>query len=226
MGQDPLITAGYTGTEGYGITITQSIQGTLSNVNINNLETHYGFATGVALFKDSNVQFDRDIVIDNIVAGSKMEMEYLKPQQNYLPNKIPIACSVFNNNYNTQYIMDNIDNIKATNMGGYLICNDDSIIGQCDQETCNSLYDQTYFDQLKTISISSSKSKSKSFTIYATFSKSIIKSPTFAIVAFTVLIIVTLLTCYLWSTSYKLIKDGKGNEINEYNNNEYTPLLK
>merc|ERR1719464_1533008 len=62
--QDSLITAGYTGTEGYGITITQSTNGTLKNVAIDDIETFYGFATGIALFKDSvNVEFAESISI-------------------------------------------------------------------------------------------------------------------------------------------------------------------
>eukprot|EP01083_Nonionella_stella_P098198 276067_1 len=64
--QDPLITPGYTGTEGYGITITQSINGILENINIQNLQTYYGIATGIALFKDSNVEFINNININNI----------------------------------------------------------------------------------------------------------------------------------------------------------------
>merc|ERR1712176_1521394 len=105
--QDPLITAGYTGTEGYGITITQSTNGTLRNVDIDDIETFYGFATGIALFKDSkNVQFEKAISITNVLAGSEMNVDDLKPAQNYLPNKIPIGCSIFNNEYNTDYTLD------------------------------------------------------------------------------------------------------------------------
>eukprot|EP00484_Ammonia_sp_Unknown_P020063 CAMPEP_0197030868 /NCGR_PEP_ID=MMETSP1384-20130603/10007_1 /TAXON_ID=29189 /ORGANISM="Ammonia sp." /LENGTH=1847 /DNA_ID=CAMNT_0042460297 /DNA_START=328 /DNA_END=5871 /DNA_ORIENTATION=- len=147
--QDPLITAGYTGTEGYGITITQSVEGSLSNVNIDNLQTYYGFATGVALFKDSSVAFDENIAVSNIYAGTQMQMEYLRPEQSYLPNKIPMACSVFDNNYNTQYTLTQSDDtIAASNINGYLLCSGDAMIGACDQETCVALYDQEYFDQL------------------------------------------------------------------------------
>merc|ERR1712244_125737 len=86
--------------------------------------------------------------IQNIIAGSQMKMEYLRPNQNYLPNKIPVACSIFNNNYNTQYTLLPTVQITANNINAYLMCSGDAIIGQCDQETCTSLYDQAYFDQL------------------------------------------------------------------------------
>ena len=147
--QDPLITAGYTGTEGYGITITQSQQGSIDNAQIDNIETYYGNCNGIALFKDSSVDFNA-ISVSNIIAGSQLELENLRPYQNYLPNKIPRACSVFDNNYNTQYTIG-IDGVYANNVNGYLVCNeeDNNLIGNCDENAnCVGIYDQTYFDQL------------------------------------------------------------------------------
>eukprot|EP00485_Elphidium_margaritaceum_P008249 CAMPEP_0202688380 /NCGR_PEP_ID=MMETSP1385-20130828/3905_1 /ASSEMBLY_ACC=CAM_ASM_000861 /TAXON_ID=933848 /ORGANISM="Elphidium margaritaceum" /LENGTH=1949 /DNA_ID=CAMNT_0049343345 /DNA_START=200 /DNA_END=6049 /DNA_ORIENTATION=+ len=150
--QDPLITAGYTGTEGYGITVTQSVGGKLHNININNIETHHGAANGIALFKDSSVDFNT-IVIDSIVAGSQLDVSQLRPEQNYLPNKVPIACSIFDNNYNTQYTLSADDSnaettVKGSNINGFLLCAGDALIGDCDDDTCVSQFDRAYLDQL------------------------------------------------------------------------------
>ena len=233
--QDPLITAGYTGTEGYGITITQSTQGTLSNVNINNLETHYGFATGIAVFKDSSVEFAQQIVVNNIIAGSQMQMEFLKPAQDYLPNKIPMACSVFDNNYNTEYVLSGI--ITATNINGYLMCSDDAMIGQCNDETCGALYDQTYFDelsasykQLNNYHSSSSSLSSSSLSVYGSFSRSLIHLPIFVTIGFTLLAIIALFLCWKWSSPDNYTRIGHNDKKKQSSfklfDTEYTPLLK
>jgi len=147
--QDPLITAGYTGTEGYGITITQSTDGSVSGAVIDSIETYYGNCNGIALFKDSVVTFN-DISVSNIVAGSQLQLTDLRPYQNYLPNKIPRACSVFDNNYNTQYTIGE-DGISAHDVNGYLVCSvqDNNLIGDCDAaENCVGKYDAPYFDRL------------------------------------------------------------------------------
>merc|ERR1712176_547341 len=118
---------------------------------IYDIETFYGFATGIALFKDSkNVQFEKAISIKNIVAGSEMNVDDLRPAQNYLPNKIPIGCSIFNNEYNTEYTLDENVQITASGINGYLLCTDDAVIGpQCDEsQGCEAMYDVTYFDEL------------------------------------------------------------------------------
>ena len=150
--QDPLITAGYTGTEGYGITITQSVNGTLSNVTIQNIETHRGNANGIALFKDSSVDFNM-VIIDNVVAGSQLDVNELRPQQNYLPNKIPIACSIFDNEYNTEYTLSADDDgdepiVIGSNIDGFVVCDGSALIGECDEESCRGQYDRAYFDEL------------------------------------------------------------------------------
>ena len=231
--QDPLITAGYTGTEGYGVTITQSTDGSLTDVSIKNLETHYGFATGVALFKDSSVEFAGDLLVDNIIAGSQMQMEYLRPELMYLPNKIPIACSVFDNNYNTEYTLSGT--ITATNINGYLMCTDDAMIGECSDESCTALYEQTYFDELSASytnlredslpnTVWNLAESQETDTVYASFSKSLIHVPTYAIIAFTVLMIIALFMCYRWSSPYSKIKD-ETTISKAFTTNEFTPLL-
>ena len=149
--QDPLITAGYTGTEGYGITITQSQDGTINNARIDNIETHFGHANGIALFKDSIVDFNA-IEVSNIIAGSQIELTDLRPYQAYLPNKIPKACSVYDNNYNTAYTIGE-GGVNGNNINGYLTCNaiDNNLIGDCQNDDftdCAGLYGQTYFDEL------------------------------------------------------------------------------
>eukprot|EP01084_Bolivina_argentea_P307919 532297_1 len=63
-----------------------------------------------------------------------------------------MACSIFNNNYNTEYsIVDDDDNtnINAQNIYGYLLCDiNTQMIGNCDENTCIPKYQQSYFDQL------------------------------------------------------------------------------
>ena len=141
-----MITAGYTGTEGYGITITQSVGGTIQNVTIRDVETHHGFATGVALFKDSSVQFD-GVIVDGITAGSQLNVEQLRPEMDYLPNKVPIACSIFDNQYGTDWSVTN--EVIASNVEGFLLCDGDAMIGECDSDSCIARYEQTYFDGLR-----------------------------------------------------------------------------
>eukprot|EP01084_Bolivina_argentea_P298668 514715_1 len=150
--QDPLITAGYTGTEGYGITITQSTQGTIDGASINGIETFYGNCNGIALFKDSSVLFN-DVVVSNITAGSQLDVTRdLRPYQKYLPNKIPRACSVWDNKYNTEYVIG-ADGVHATQINGALICNADDadLIGECNN-ACVATYGATYFDELAQLS--------------------------------------------------------------------------
>ena len=164
--QDPLITAGYTGTEGYGITITQSTGGKLKNININNVETHRGFATGVALFKDSSVDFN-EVLIDEIIAGSQLDLGSLRPEQNFLPNKVPMACSIWDNNYNTEYTLSADDEtmspkVMGTNINGFLVCGDDALIGDCDSESCISQYQQDYFDNLAATATAQAQTDSNS----------------------------------------------------------------
>jgi len=228
--QDPLITAGYTGTEGYGVTITQSTDGVLANVNINNLETHYGFATGVALFKQSSVEFTENIVVDNINAGTKMDVSYLRPLQDYLPNKIPMACSVFDNNYGTHFELTGT--ITASNVRGYLLCDaDTAMIGDCDDETCSASYDSDFFDALKqqqqkqALKEQQQQRKEKTFTVYGSFSHSLLQIPIYLVLPFTALALISIYMCYLWSHSYTQIGAGDEKHKLKQNLSEYTPLL-
>merc|ERR1719295_209743 len=154
--QDPMITAGYTGTEGYGITITQSVEGRISNVSIRDVETHHGTANGIALFKDSSVNFD-GVIVDGITAGSRLNVEQLRPEMNYLPNKVPIACSIFDNEYGTEWTLSN--GVTATNIQGFLICEGDAMIGECDDTSCAAQFDRTYFDGLRGAVVSASATK-------------------------------------------------------------------
>eukprot|EP00483_Globobulimina_turgida_P004528 UN04537 len=60
-----------------------------------------------------------------------------------------MACSVFDNNYNTQYVLNDNANINAQNINGYLLCDlDTQMIGVCDVETCVARFEQSYFDEL------------------------------------------------------------------------------
>jgi len=211
--QDPLITAGYTGTEGYGITITQSTNGTLRNIAIDNLETFYGFATGIALFKDSkDVQFEEDIRISNVNAGSMLEVTDLRPEEGYLPNKIPIGCSIYNNEYNTEYTLDDNVQISASDISGYLLCTDDAVIGpQCDEsQGCIAKYDETYFEELK-LSVALSASGERSLQNTANYSWIVILCALLTVIAASM--------CYFWSKSLEI--DVRKSEID----NENTPLL-
>lgn len=185
--QDPLITAGYTGTEGYGITITQSVDGKLNNVSIHDLETYYGFATGVALFKDSSVDFGENIVIDDIVAGSHLMVGDLRPDQEYLPNKIPMACSVFDNNYNTKFVVSG--EVTASNVQGYLLCDEEAMIGDCDS-SCTALYDDQYFDDL--IQMKAVK-EGRLFSMDRNTSKSMMTAPVIAVMVLFMILAVFIL---------------------------------
>jgi len=229
--QDPLITPGYTGTEGYGITITQSINGKLNNINIQNIETHRGNANGIALFKDSSVDFNT-ITINNIIAGSQLDINSLRPQQNYLPNKIPVACSIFDNNYNTQYTLStnyNLDQsapkVIGTNINGFLLCNGDKLIGECSNSSCVALYDEAYFDQLASIAAIQQKA--------ITFNQSNnTHHASIVIILLSIIVIIIAASCYYvkynennQKNHYKLISDTPSLLISSQQNNESTPLL-
>ena len=125
------------------------MDGTLNNVTIRDVETYYGFATGVALFKGSSVEFGENIVVDEVVAGSQMEVGDLRPEQGFLPNKIPMACSVFDNHYDTEYVVTGA--VTASNVEGYLLCSEGAMIGECDPLSCTALYGEAYFDTLKVL---------------------------------------------------------------------------
>jgi hypothetical protein len=229
--QDPLITAGYTGTEGYGITITQSLDGSLSNINIDSVETYYGASNGIALFKDSqNIEFNT-VTIDNIIAGSRMQLDLLRPAQNYLPNKIPTACSIFDNLYNTQYTITG--EIVASNVNGYLLCSDEAMIGDC-ATNCDALYEREYFDELAASSEGVSKKPqklavSKSAMAAATNTFAFTLSAKMTVLIIAVIAIAICLMCHYLGTEYTVIAAAKNKILSSAshadNASEITPLL-
>jgi len=231
--QDPRITAGYTGTEGYGVTLTQSSHGIMSDVQISNIETYYGGAVGIALFKDSaNVTFGENIRIDGVVAGSRMALEQLRPEQAYLPNKVPRACSVLDNQYNTHYELSAADSISASNVRGFMVCGDEERIGQCDDESCLPIYAEGYFEEMEA-NVAKSETRMmkarKRLSVYATFSKSVVRSPSFAMLVLGVVIglVAMLMSCHVWSRMARKMMERKqiNREWSGIIEGESTPLL-
>merc|ERR1719319_934194 len=231
--QDPRITAGYTGTEGYGVTLTQSSHGTLRDVQISNIETYYGAAVGIALFKDSaNVTFGEDIRIDGVVAGSRMELSELRPEQSYLPNKVPRACSVLDNQYNTHYALAAADSISASNVRGFMVCDEEERIGQCDEESCEPIYDEGFFVELaQTYAKSETRMERarKRLSVYGSFSKSVVRSGSFAMLVLGVMIglVAVLMGCHVWSRMARKMMERKqiNREWSGIIEGESTPLL-
>jgi len=199
-------------------TITQSVGGKLNNININNITTHRGNANGIALFKDSSVEFEK-VNIDSIIAGSVLDLNDLRPQQNYLPNKIPKACSIFDNNYNTEYTFS--DGI-GTNINGFLICDGDELIGDCDDETCIAKYQQSYFDDL------AAAASQEQDSLFSSVSDSLHKSSNHIISLVIILscLIIVIATCS-YTKCGKKYKSLNNNQttISSYNASEKTPLL-
>merc|ERR1712113_363775 len=172
---------------------------------------------GIALFKDSkDVQFEEDIRISNINAGSRLEVSDLRPEQSYLPNKIPIGCSIYNNEYNTEYTLDDNVQISASDISGYLLCTDDAVIGpQCDEsQGCVAKYDETYFDELR-LSLALSASERHSLLNTANYSWIVILCALLSMIAASM--------CYFWSRSLEI--DVSHREKISVFDNENTPLL-
>ncbi len=136
-----------------------------------------------------------------------------------------MACSVFDNNYNTQYILNDINNIHAQNIYGYLLYDvNTQMIEKCDENTCIAKYKQEYFDQLAQQGSSSSEFAdiANNNNITPKYNnKSII------VIVFILLTIITLLMCYLYSSQYQKIgKVKQQQKTTIFVSDECTPLLK
>ena len=230
-----MITAGYTGTEGYGITITQSVGGRIRNVTIRDVETHHGAANGIALFKDSSVEFD-GVNVDGITAGSRLNAEQLRPEMDYLPNKVPIACSIFDNEYGTEWTLTN--EVVATNVRGFLVCDGDAMIGECDG-SCTAQFDRAYFDGLREAAVAAEveRQRSISWALSSMMEKSMsarardigwrgqvhLLSVALIISSVSAIIVVGVFQFVKWTSSRKLCKENDGDGGGDWE--ERMPLL-
>ena len=77
---DPDMQYGYTGTNAHGI-ITDYCSGTMENIKIENVQSLYGTATGISIYKGSQIDLSGTFEIDTIIAGallSKKDISKLK----------------------------------------------------------------------------------------------------------------------------------------------------
>merc|ERR1712129_384239 len=175
-------------------------------------------------FKDSaNVTFGEDIRIDGVVAGSRMELAELRPEQSYLPNKVPRACSVLDNQYNTHYALAAADSISASNVRGFMVC---------DEESCEPMYAEGFFVELAqtyTKSETRMERARKRLSVYGSFSKSVVRSGSFAMLVLGVVIglVAVLMGCHVWSRMARKMMEGKqiNREWSGIIEGESTPLL-
>ena len=125
-GEDPDIQYGFTGTRSHGMIIDYA-QGTLSNIQIEGIESYNGEANGLTVYKGCDVSLE-NIQVDNIHAGTQLTSDDISGLA--LPNLVPRACGV-------DIRDDTIVNIVEDNG----IINGDDIVGF---ETC---YDEIPQDQ-------------------------------------------------------------------------------
>merc|ERR1712176_869383 len=136
-----------------------------------------------------------------------MGLAELRPEQSYLPNKVPRACSVLDNQYNTHYELAAADSILASNVRGFMVCDEEARIGLCDEESCAPMYAEGFFDELAQTYAKSEKSETrmkrarKRLSVYGSFSKSVVRSGSFAMLVLGVVIglVAVLMGCHVWS---------------------------
>ena len=119
--EDIDIQYGYTGTRSHGM-IMDWTSGTISNIQIENVESWFGEANGLTVYKGCDITLE-NIQVDNIHAGTQLNDDDIVGMQ--LPNLIPRACGV-DIRPNTMVDINN-DNgiINGDDIIGFQTCYDD-----------------------------------------------------------------------------------------------------
>ena len=89
-GEDPEIQYGFTGTRSHGMIIDYAT-GSVSNIQIENIESWHGEANGLTVYKGCDITLE-SIQVDNIHAGTQLNDEDIDTLS--LPNLVPRACGV------------------------------------------------------------------------------------------------------------------------------------
>ena len=92
-------------------------------IHIANVESYYGEANGLTIYEESYINL-KNILINNINAGTQFENEDIMNELVILPNLIPPACPVdIHDNTIINYIDGEvIDNIIFNDIYGFEIC--------------------------------------------------------------------------------------------------------
>jgi len=211
-GEDPEIQYGFSGTRSHGM-VVDFAQGTLSNIQIANVESWNGEANGMTIYKGCELSVS-NIVVDNIHAGTQLSA--LDVQQLALPNLVPRACGV-DIRADTIVNVADADGDDADVVG---IMNGDDISGF---ETCLDVLESRFETaDLHAGNVEVVGKNSNGWSTWTWLSMILI------------VIVIVSLSVHHWS---KLKDERKGDAMtmNEYktlddvqsmdNNSEYTPLL-
>jgi len=134
--QDPLITQGYTGTEAYGVTLTSSTHGRVSDVKISAVTSSRGSVAAIAAFGNSSNVTMANVAMQGIMAGVSAEVaDFGVP---FLPNKLPQACSLYDHRFVGADVMSVVD-VTAQDVSGFVLCDVQEMKGECDG--CAARYD-------------------------------------------------------------------------------------
>eukprot|EP01083_Nonionella_stella_P034161 93529_1 len=136
---DKDIQYGYTGHKVHGI-LTDYASGSIKNIKIEKLDSHYGSANAIALYKGTTASLAGYIDVNHVVAGSKLTKD--EAMDLVLPNPVPFVCSIFigpNSDADAMpELTPTIDlaptlSTSATNIYGYDYCDDVSRVGSLPQ---------------------------------------------------------------------------------------------
>lgn len=138
--EDPQIQYGYTGNRAQGI-IASYASGTMSDITIENVESYYGSAWGMVLYKGNQFAVG-NIAVHSVHAGSQMTAS--QAQSLTLPNLMPLACSVEQRDGanitslsgNTQF-----EDVVGSDIIGHKLCDNPTnnygdLLGVCDESDC------------------------------------------------------------------------------------------
>eukprot|EP00486_Rosalina_sp_Unknown_P001205 CAMPEP_0201565262 /NCGR_PEP_ID=MMETSP0190_2-20130828/4248_1 /ASSEMBLY_ACC=CAM_ASM_000263 /TAXON_ID=37353 /ORGANISM="Rosalina sp." /LENGTH=712 /DNA_ID=CAMNT_0047982553 /DNA_START=729 /DNA_END=2869 /DNA_ORIENTATION=- len=125
--EDIDIQYGYTGTRSHGLVIDWA-QGTLKNIQIENIESYHGEANGMTVYKECDITLE-NIQVDNIYAGTQLIDDDIDSLN--LPNLTPRACGVDIRPNTIVNINEDIGIINGDNIVGFETCYDqDTIIDE------------------------------------------------------------------------------------------------
>ena len=126
--EDIDIQYGYTATRSHGM-IMDYVQGVVINVNIDNVESYYGEANGMTIYKGCDIEID-NIQVDNIHAGSQLTDEQVETLNT--PNLVPRACGVDIRPDTIANVDENIGIINGENIIGFETCYDQDSVTKSD----------------------------------------------------------------------------------------------
>ena len=118
--EDIDIQYGYTGTTAHGLVIDFT-SGDYTNIKIENVQSYYGEANGMTIYKESYVNLG-NIVVNNVNAGTQLTEQDIDAL--VLPNSPPKACAVdIHDDTDIHYIDgDAVDNLFFDGINGYSVC--------------------------------------------------------------------------------------------------------